>query len=69
MSFASPFIRRPVATTLLALAMSVVGIMSYFFLPVAPLPQMSIQMIFVQAQLSGASAETMASSIATPLER
>jgi len=40
MSFASPFIRRPVATTLLALAISVVGIMSYFFLPVAPLPQM-----------------------------
>lgn len=69
MSFASPFIRRPVATTLLALAMSVVGIMSYFFLPVAPLPQMSIPMIFVQAQLSGASAETMASSVATPLER
>ena len=69
MSFSSPFVRRPIATTLLALAMSVVGIVSYFFLPVAPLPQMSIPTIFVQAQLSGASAETMASSIATPLER
>lgn len=69
MSFATPFIHRPIATTLLALAMSVMGIFSYFLLPVAPLPQMSIPMIFVQAQLSGASAETMASSVATPLER
>lgn len=69
MSFTGLFINRPIATTLLALAMSVMGVMSYFLLPVAPLPQMSIPMIFVQAQLSGASAETMASSIATPLER
>lgn len=69
MSFATPFINRPIATTLLALAMSVMGVISYFLLPVAPLPQMSIPMIFVQAQLSGASAETMASSVATPLER
>ncbi len=69
MSFTGLFINRPIATTLLALAMSVMGVISYFLLPVAPLPQMSIPMIFVQAQLSGASAETMASSIATPLER
>lgn len=69
MSFVSLFIKRPIATTLLALAMSVMGIVAYFSLPVAPLPQMSIPMIFVQAQLSGASAETMASSVATPLER
>lgn len=69
MSFTGLFINRPIATTLLALAMSVMGVISYFLLPVAPLPQMSIPMIFVQAQLSGASAETMASSVATPLER
>ncbi|NOL52327.1 efflux RND transporter permease subunit [Pelistega suis] len=69
MSFTGLFIHRPIATTLLALAMSVMGVISYFLLPVAPLPQMSIPMIFVQAQLSGASAENMASSIATPLER
>ncbi len=69
MSLATPFIKRPIATTLLAIAMSVMGIIAYFLLPVAPLPQMSIPMIFVQAQLSGASAETMASSVATPLER
>nr|WP_315970387.1 efflux RND transporter permease subunit [Pelistega indica] len=69
MSISTPFIKRPIATTLLALALSVMGVLSYFLLPVAPLPNMSIPMIFVQASLSGASAETMASSVATPLER
>ncbi|NOL50394.1 efflux RND transporter permease subunit [Pelistega europaea] len=69
MSFSSIFIRRPIATTLLALALSVLGVVSFFFLPVAPLPQMALPMIFVRAQLSGASAETMATSVATPLER
>lgn len=69
MSFSTPFIRRPIATTLLALALSVLGVVSFFFLPVAPLPQMALPMISVRAQLSGASAETMATSVATPLER
>ena len=69
MSFSRPFIHRPIATVLLAFAISVMGVFSYIFLPVAPLPQMSIPMITVNASLSGASPETMASSVATPLER
>lgn len=68
-NLSAPFIRRPIATTLLALALSVLGIVSFFLLPVAPLPQMALPMISVRAQLSGASAETMATSVATPLER
>ena len=69
MSFSRPFIHRPIATALLALAISVMGVFSYILLPVAPLPQMSIPMITVNASLAGASPETMASSVATPLER
>lgn len=69
MSFSRPFIYRPIATALLALAVSVMGVFSYLFLPVAPLPQMSIPMITVNASLAGASPQTMASSVATPLER
>ncbi|WP_159991625.1 efflux RND transporter permease subunit [Pelistega ratti] len=69
MSLSTPFIQRPIATRLLALAISVMGIISFFLLPVSPLPNMTIPMISVSASLSGASAETMASSVATPLER
>ncbi|HUH58500.1 MAG TPA: efflux RND transporter permease subunit [Candidimonas sp.] len=63
------FIMRPVATTLLCLALVLTGGLSYFLLPVAPLPQMDFPMISVSAQLAGASPETMASSVATPLEQ
>ncbi|NLY65168.1 MAG: MMPL family transporter [Alcaligenaceae bacterium] len=69
MSLSSPFISRPVATSLLALAIAVMGAIAYYFLPVAPLPQVSYPMITVRASLSGASPENMASSVATPLER
>jgi multidrug efflux pump len=63
------FIRRPVATTLLTVGIALAGGVSYFLLPVAPLPQVDFPTISVQAQLPGASPEIMASSVATPLER
>ncbi|WP_025515436.1 multidrug efflux RND transporter permease subunit [Bordetella trematum] len=69
MNLSAPFILRPVATTLLALAVVLVGLLAYRFLPVAPLPQVDIPTISVSASLPGASPETMASSVATPLER
>ncbi len=69
MSISSPFIDRPVATTLLTIAIAIAGIIGYTVLPVAPLPQVDFPTIRVQASLPGASAEIMASSIATPLER
>src|SRR5579864_3071343 len=69
MSLSSPFIRRPVGTTLLTLAVAMAGALAYFFLPVSPLPQVEFPTISVQAALPGASPETMASSVATPLER
>lgn len=62
-------IRRPVAITLLMAALALVGMTSFFLLPVAPLPQVDFPTIQVTATLAGASAETMASSVATPLER
>jgi len=64
-----PFIRRPVATTLLSVALLLAGVVAYRMLPVAPLPQVEFPVIQVQAMLPGASPETMASSVATPLER
>ena len=64
-----PFIRRPVATTLLMAAMLLVGLVAYPLLPVAPLPQIDFPTIAVSAALPGASPETMASSVAQPLER
>jgi multidrug efflux pump len=64
-----PFIRRPIATTLLSLALLLAGSVAYRMLPVAPLPQVEFPVIQVQATLPGASPETMASSVATPLER
>jgi multidrug efflux pump len=69
MNFSSIFIRRPVATSLLTLAVLLAGVIAYRFLPVAPLPEVDFPTISVQAQLPGANPETMASSVATPLER
>jgi multidrug efflux pump subunit AcrB len=69
MNVSEPFIRRPVATTLLMTALLLVGSVTYFLLPVAPLPQVDFPTILVTAQLPGTSPETMASSVATPLER
>jgi multidrug efflux pump len=63
------FIRRPVATTLLTLAIALVGIAAYFVLPVAPLPQVDFPTIQVNASFAGASPEVMAATVATPLER
>ena len=69
MSVSGPFIRRPIATTLLSVALLLAGMVAYRMLPVAPLPQVEFPVIQVQATLPGASPETMASSVATPLER
>ncbi len=69
MNIAAPFIRRPIATTLLMAAFTLAGVAAYFYLPVAPLPQVDFPTIQVSAQLAGASAETMAASVANPLEQ
>ena len=69
MSISTPFIHRPVATTLLTAALALAGGIAYTFLPVSPIPQVEFPTISVQAALPGASPETMASSVATPLER
>src|SRR6476646_3421000 len=69
MNISEPFIRRPIATTLLMAAIAFVGIAAYPFLPVAPLPQVDFPTIQVTASWQGASAETMATSVAAPLER
>ena len=64
-----PFVRRPVATTLVSLGLVLAGAAAYFQLPVAPLPKIDIPVIAVQAGMAGASPEVMARSVATPLER
>jgi multidrug efflux pump len=69
MSISEPFIRRPVATTLLTVAIALAGAVAFRFLPVSPLPQVDFPTISVGAGLPGASPETMASAVATPLER
>ncbi len=69
MNISAPFIHRPVATTLLTVAIVIAGGIAFTVLPVAPLPQVDFPTIQVGASLPGASAETMASSVATPLER
>jgi hydrophobe/amphiphile efflux-1 (HAE1) family protein len=69
MNASAPFIRRPIATSLLTAAVLLSGAIAYKFLPVAPLPQVEFPTISVSASLPGASPETMASSVATPLER
>jgi multidrug efflux pump len=68
-SISTPFIQRPVGTTLLTIALALSGILAYRFLPVSPLPQVDFPTISVGAGLPGASPETMATSVATPLER
>ena len=68
-NFSEAFIRRPVGTTLLTVAITLSGLIGYFLLPVAPLPQVEFPTISVGANLPGASPETMASAVATPLER
>jgi multidrug efflux pump len=69
LSPSEPFIRRPIATTLLTVAIALAGAIAYKFLPVSPLPQVEFPTISVQAGLPGASPDTMASAVATPLER
>ena len=69
MSFSSPFIRRPVATTLLTFGLVAAGIIAFFKLPVSPLPDVDIPTISVQATLPGASPEDVATTVASPLER
>jgi multidrug efflux pump len=69
MNISSPFIDRPVATTLLTVAVALAGAVAFNFLPVSPLPQIDFPTISISASLPGASPEIMASSVATPLER
>src|SRR5436189_2299991 len=69
LSVSSPFIKRPVGTSLLTIGVLLAGILAFQFLPVAPLPQVEFPVISVSASLPGASPETMASAVATPLER
>ena len=68
-NFSAPFIHRPVGTMLLTIALTLSGLIGYFLLPVAPLPQVEFPTLSVSANLPGASPETMASAVATPLER
>ena len=69
MNISAPFIRRPIGTSLLTVALLLSGALAFQFLPVAPLPQVEFPVISVNASLPGASPETMASAVATPLER
>ncbi len=69
MNVSAPFIDRPVATTLLTLGIALSGVIAFRLLPVSPLPQVDYPTISVQASLPGASPETMAATVATPLER
>ena len=69
MNISAPFIHRPIGTSLLTIAVLLAGIVGYALLPVAPLPEVEFPTIQVVSQLPGASPETMASSVATPLER
>src|SRR6202453_3081305 len=69
MNISAPFIARPIATSLVTIGVALAGIVSFFLLPVAPMPDTDLPVIVVQAQMAGASPETMATSVATPLER
>src|SRR5271154_1733343 len=69
MNLSAPFIARPVATVLLTIGVALAGLVAFSLLPVSPLPQVDFPTISVQASLPGASPETMATSVATPLER
>src|SRR5581483_10148169 len=68
-NISEPFIHRPIGTSLMALAIALSGVLAFNLLPVAPLPQVDFPTISVSAGLPGASPETMASAVATPLER
>src|SRR5260370_6386395 len=68
-NFSAPFIRRPVATSLVTMAIFLAGAVAFHFLPIAPLPQVDFPTISVGTGFPGASPEAMASSVATPLER
>jgi hydrophobe/amphiphile efflux-1 (HAE1) family protein len=69
MNFSAPFIVRPTATTLLVIGLILLGLVAYFLLPIAGVPQVDIPTVQISAQLPGANAETMATSVAAPLER
>jgi multidrug efflux pump len=69
MNLSAPFIRRPIGTLLLTIGLALAGIAAFFVMPVAPLPQVDFPTISVSARLSGASPETMATSVASPLEK
>src|SRR5450432_463886 len=69
MNITEPFVRRPVATTLLTIGIALAGIVSFQLLPVSPLPQVDFPTVSIQASLPGASPEVMAATVATPLER
>src|ERR1700760_4357794 len=69
MNLSSPFVRRPIATVLLTAGVALAGIAGFFVLPVSPLPQVDYPAISVSAHIPGASPDTMANSVATPLER
>jgi multidrug efflux pump len=69
MNLSKPFVRRPIATVLLTIGLALAGIGAFFVLPVSPLPQVDFPAISVSASLPGASPDTMATSVATPLER
>jgi multidrug efflux pump len=69
MNISAPFIRRPIGTALLTAAIALAGIVAYWQLPVAPLPQVDFPTISVNASLPGASPTIMASAVAAPLER
>src|SRR3974377_781446 len=69
MNFSSPFIRRPIGTTLLAIGLFLIGVVAYSFLPVASLPSIDFPTIFVTANRPGADPNIMAATVAAPLER
>src|SRR4051812_21720977 len=69
MNISEPFVRRPVATTLLTIGIALAGLMAFKQLPVAPLPQVAFPTIAVSANVAGASPEVMAATVAMPLER
>ena len=69
MNITEPFVRRPVATTLLTIGVALAGAVSFFLMPVSPLPQVDFPVVSVSASLPGASPEVMAATVATPLER
>src|SRR5258708_7231247 len=69
MNISEPFIRRPAGTFLLATGLLIMGLVAYHFLPVAPLPRVDFPVVSVSAQLPGADPQTVASSLAAPLER